>query len=352
LPLLALVFALFLTVGLTVQWLDTGLGLWFSEVFVFLAVPWVVVRMRGESPLAVTGGGGPLVPWLLGFALGAVNFFAAVVPIQFVARAIAPDSVEELFDASRIFDDLLPWQMGVVIAGVGIAAPLCEEFFFRGTIQRVFIARAVPPWRAIVAVAVIFSAFHLDPVGFAARLELGVLFGWLYFRTGTLGPCIAAHAGNNLVSTAVFLLAQRSGPSEEEPALAAVLLVSALGCAGMAALIALNQRRLARSRETAPPSEPPRSLYSVAWPWAVAALLSLTVLLALHRPSPRQREIERRTPAPKGTTEEAKRIRRTLEDLRQKARAGQVPLDAYEALRRRALEGERVDGGEQRPSEN
>ena len=40
----------------------------------------------------------------------------------------------------------------------------------------------------MLVTAVIFSAFHFDPVGFVARVEFGVLFGALRLYTGSLWP--------------------------------------------------------------------------------------------------------------------------------------------------------------------
>ncbi len=90
--------------------------------------------------------------------------------------------------------------------GVSVAAPLREELFFRGFMQR-GLAEQRGPARAIVVTAFVFSAFHLDPVGLAARFELGVLFGLLAWRAGSLWPAIAAHAANNAISSVLFFAA-------------------------------------------------------------------------------------------------------------------------------------------------
>ena len=84
----------------------------------------------------------------------------------------------------------------------------------------------MPPGRptaraGLVTTAFVFSAFHLDPVGFLARFELGLLFGLFFFRTGSLWPGIAAHAANNLVSTGSCTSPRRTRP-EAEPQLAQI----------------------------------------------------------------------------------------------------------------------------------
>jgi membrane protease YdiL (CAAX protease family) len=71
-----------------------------------------------------------------------------------------------------------------------------EEVFFRGMLQR-RLTRAVGPTTAIIAVAAVFAfAGHIraDPmVSLTIRLPTGLLFGYLYHRTGSLVPSFAAH---------------------------------------------------------------------------------------------------------------------------------------------------------------
>src|SRR5689334_4698467 len=81
-----LVFLAFILVGSIMQIVNPAFGLWFSEVYVFLGVSWILLRLMGERPAQAAG----LVPVAraelgVGFLVGAANFFAAVVPIQYLA---------------------------------------------------------------------------------------------------------------------------------------------------------------------------------------------------------------------------------------------------------------------------
>jgi len=152
-----------------------------------------------------------------GFALGAVNFFAIVVPIQFAAQSIAPLWMKEQFDMSHLLENQTPWELAALIGGVGLAAPFCEEFVFRGVLQQGLMSSLSNARRAIAWTAVIFSAAHLDPVGFSARLELGVLFGILFWKTGSIWPGAMAHAANNLVSTGIYFAVKGARADVEDP---------------------------------------------------------------------------------------------------------------------------------------
>jgi membrane protease YdiL (CAAX protease family) len=87
-----------------------------------------------------------------------------------------------------------------------VFAPLFEEVIFRGRLYGSLRARLSWP-AAAVASALIFGLAHgYGPAGFASVLVSGLLWAWIYERTGSLLPCIAAHVINNL-AVAVTLLA-------------------------------------------------------------------------------------------------------------------------------------------------
>jgi len=89
----------------------------------------------------------------------------------------------------------------VVFSALTLAVwtPIAEETFFRGFILRGFSNR----WRlapALVASAAVFAALHLAPALLLPVFFTGLLLGWLYHRTGSLWPCVAVHAAQNLLA--------------------------------------------------------------------------------------------------------------------------------------------------------
>lgn len=92
---------------------------------------------------------------------------------------------------------------------------LCEEMFFRGVIQRQ-LARLMPAGLAIAVGAVIFSTIHFQFYGFFARAALGMLLGYLFYRSGSLWPSILGHFTFNGVSIVLAYITQVS--SEIDPA--------------------------------------------------------------------------------------------------------------------------------------
>lgn len=90
-----------------------------------------------------------------------------------------------------------------VIALSVVAAPLCEEFIFRGLIFG-GLRRSMPALQAIVISAAVFAAVHqtlsLPPV-----FVVGLCTAWVYERTKTLLAPMLVHAAYNAVMVALQL---------------------------------------------------------------------------------------------------------------------------------------------------
>lgn len=86
---------------------------------------------------------------------------------------------------------------------VGIMPALGEELIFRGVIQRVFSRLFRSGHAGVWFTAILFSAVHLQFMGFLPRLILGLVFGYLFYFSGKLWLPVAAHFINNSVSLLV-----------------------------------------------------------------------------------------------------------------------------------------------------
>ncbi len=126
--------------------------------------------------------------------------------------------------------DKLPSELGVTrstAAAVGaalfvcVAAPICEEFFFRGFLFGVLrrmhvraLGREVGPIIAALIVGLLFGLAHLGsanavylvPLGF-----LGFVLCMVRWRTGSLYPCMALHSLNNSIAMGVNELGWGAG---------------------------------------------------------------------------------------------------------------------------------------------
>jgi membrane protease YdiL (CAAX protease family) len=109
----------------------------------------------------------------------------------------------------KVFQDLFSAQNKLFsrVLLLVIIAPVTEELFFRGIVLRGLLSRHRPAV-AVTLTAVLFAGLHLNPWQFLSALFLGILFGWLYLRTGSVPLCMLAHAtanGLSIVSTLIRL---------------------------------------------------------------------------------------------------------------------------------------------------
>jgi membrane protease YdiL (CAAX protease family) len=88
-------------------------------------------------------------------------------------------------------------QRGWVLALAVVAAPLCEEFIFRGLIYG-GLRRSMPALPAMLASAAIFAVIH-PPLSMLPVFVLGVCTAWTYERSKTLLAPMLVHAVYNAV---------------------------------------------------------------------------------------------------------------------------------------------------------
>lgn len=84
--------------------------------------------------------------------------------------------------------------------------PFVEEVVFRGAVLRALLSCMRHPWAAISLSAVIFAAVHFNPAQMPHALLIGLLLGWLYYRSGSILPGVALHWVNNTVAFVVARL--------------------------------------------------------------------------------------------------------------------------------------------------
>lgn len=149
---------------------------------------------------------GSIIAWTIIAALG------SVLPSMWLQEQLdfLPDIVS---------DDLYPLLMHPLgYLAIGIMAPLSEEIIFRGAILRELLAwtdRKGQPadrrqatrraWAAIALASLFFALAHVNPAQMPHAFLLGLLLGWLYWRSGSILPSLVLHVANNTVA---FLIAR------------------------------------------------------------------------------------------------------------------------------------------------
>lgn len=95
--------------------------------------------------------------------------------------------------------------LAAVTVLVCVVAPVAEEFFFRGYFFTA-LRNWKGPWPAAVLTGIVFGGIHAGsaPAGFLVPLMfLGFVLCIVYWRTGSLLPCIGLHCLNNSLALGV-----------------------------------------------------------------------------------------------------------------------------------------------------
>jgi len=162
-----------------------------TEVALFL----LLLRKAGglrQNPVQLTG---QELPWLY-----------MALPLLVLVQAVLLSSLLEFLHLPNIaeasFRDLVKHPVLAFVV-MCVAAPVLEELTFRGIILKGLL-RNYHPWVAIGQSALLFGLIHLNPLQIVGAGIIGLLVGWLYYRTQSLWLCIAAHALNNFYAFLVM----------------------------------------------------------------------------------------------------------------------------------------------------
>ena len=199
-----------LVVGLVLFAISAPIGV---LIIVGSAAPWLLLA---GWPLYATSrwGNGPRIDLDLrwswsdvrwGVLAGLVGlFFAAIIAaittlIVGDFTSLAAEAAEELVDSAS-FASLFVFALMLMVG-----APIAEELAFRGLLFGALQRRGVGAAWTIIITAVVFAAFHFEPTRFFVLLAPGLVFGFVRWKTGSLGAAMVAHGVNN-APAAVFLL--------------------------------------------------------------------------------------------------------------------------------------------------
>lgn len=217
---------------------DVGIGIALAIVgLVVLSVLYAITYLALDkdtgftSALAVVGGGAYAmmlaISWIVGPArhgtsLGSLglrlpsymSYYQLAIPVLVLAASLTftglyiglmsllgwdvPESLPEDFDIEG------PTMIGGFFALVVLWGPLSEEVFFRG-----FMFPGLMGWMGVrgaaVASSLLFALAHGQWNLMLPIFATGMLLAWLYYRTGSVWSCFAAHGMQNALAFSIAL---------------------------------------------------------------------------------------------------------------------------------------------------
>jgi membrane protease YdiL (CAAX protease family) len=160
-----------------------------------LRAPLAYLRLRWPTPRDLGLTLLLLIPWYVG------------IIIVSAASAVIFNGGRNVPSNSRLIFVQHPGGIGTLLLALlvtAVAAPICEEVFFRGMLFRL-LRTQVPLWAAVLLSAVAFGLAHASPAVSPALLPtfmyMGIVLAVVYVRTGWLTNNILLHALSNTIAT-------------------------------------------------------------------------------------------------------------------------------------------------------
>lgn len=126
-------------------------------------------------------------------SIGLIGAYVSLIQILGLEKLIPPPLTELI--SSQIFFPL-------AFTGIAIVGPFAEEIFYRGFIFGGLVSR-LGPWGAAYVSAGLFAVSHIDLGLIIPAFIAGLLFAWIYNRTGSIWPVILAHSIQNALALGI-----------------------------------------------------------------------------------------------------------------------------------------------------
>ena len=174
-----------------------------TTLLVFGFLPWVVARLQRLNLSETFRLRRP--PWiafpaglLLGLALWPLAYEICLLNQWLGLLSFGPDLIETVNRQLRSWREV---NVTLLIATLAVCPAICEEWLFRGYLFS-SLSRVTSPARAVLFSATLFGAFHvvtsvLALERFLPSTFLGIVLGWVCWRTRSILPGILIHTCHN-----------------------------------------------------------------------------------------------------------------------------------------------------------
>jgi len=164
----------------------------------------VVAGRKGRGVVAEFGVRAEWLDVPVGLAAGVLLQLVVLPLVYLPVLALLGKDTDDLSRPAKELagraDGGVGWFLLLVLVGIG--APVVEELFYRGLLQRSLLKRGLPAWASVVLGAAVFAAM----LQFLGLFVFGLVAGVLAHRSGRLGPSIAAHVGFNATTVVTLWL--------------------------------------------------------------------------------------------------------------------------------------------------
>ncbi len=224
------VYAILPLLGLNLRKIASVIKLGELHVYYAIIAFWEIVTVailfyllsENDLPLSILGFRGGLSLEGILYAIGGVIVGGLLYPVvQWLMKALG----WSMFWQRRKDRDWFPRTSDYLNSKRSIIAmflivvvciPILEEIIYRGYVQTALFQNLDNVFLAFLFTSLIFTSIHcLSGPGFMLLIFLGTfLISFVYWRTGSIYPCILMHALNTLIGEIIFPLLEKKGKIE------------------------------------------------------------------------------------------------------------------------------------------
>jgi sodium transport system permease protein len=198
---------LLIVFGPLLQELHLLIGLVITEL-AFIVAPPLLYTIRYKYHLSQTFQIAPIpfkTVWLTVVTTAAAFVLIGVVAMFQEQIFPRPQNYQELWE--QVLKQFHQIPLILTFALVAMLPGICEELFFRGFLLH-GIRKKLADRDSILLVGILFGVFHLDPYRFCPVTLLGILFGYMVTKTGSIFTGMIAHITNNTIAILISYAAQ------------------------------------------------------------------------------------------------------------------------------------------------
>lgn len=212
--LYVLLIVLFLTLGYITQSINVHFGIIFTEVVVLGVTAFLYAKFK-KYDLNITFG---IYKAKRGTILRSIFTMVMLYPIAIAINVLFLTLITKFIPMPVNLNSVpLPSSFGGLIISVllfAILPGIFEELIFRGILYRAF--DVFKPVYRILLTGFLFGLFHFNPYNFIGPFILGLVLGYMRYKSSSIVPSMFAHATNNTIAMILGYIANTNSDKMSE----------------------------------------------------------------------------------------------------------------------------------------
>ena len=166
----------------------------------FMIVPLILFLIKKKEPILMRLRLNPVDKHIL-FLSFLLSFGVIILSDEFdrIVQIFFP-APDYIINMDNLLKPESPLALFLLFVAVSLLAPIGEELLFRGFFQQFLESYWKDITKAVLFTSLFFAIIHMNPFWFIQIYILGVLLGYLAWKTNSIFPSLILHSLNNTVA--------------------------------------------------------------------------------------------------------------------------------------------------------